>query len=924
MYNIQMLQDLIKLVKELQGKQAENSKTVPTSGALIAECEKDLGFPIPEILKQFWIEAGHFNYSNDYLTKGCTGCYTYTYLINNKQVKSLYNFLAGGIISKKEKFEGVLLTHREYFSYCVYVIACVDKKVKDKEESTIYYIDYKQRIGRFSFTDENIEEVLLPIVQVNEDATAYVNNRKVYWEEAKEIFDKLRPERDKIALVKTKNFLDIISKMKTADDAIRVISKVQESQIETLEKQLAYKIPQALKDFWLKTGVLKAYLILNHETYNSLSVYPAEKSFLTPNCNLYDFLEEVFKNKIELVEAYSEEKPYLNSCFWVYAMLQEIHYEMPYLEIFYIDALGNMDSIRFNNLAEAINLNPMLNSLITIKNKFSSFLQAGKGEVLEKIEKEKEKAEEERKCQLKKLKEQNENEITMKNFKEISYEEALKLLNIDRLFEAFNEYCEDEFDEDENDELDYFSDCTVYYADKDTVIEGNLKGSGAWSDIFIVNGNLTVNGKMTSNFYVTGNANFEVLEMTNYQICKGKETVKYLQYQFAEDHEVTNFSRKRHVSAPYYFSWFYSLEPLTFDKNTVIFALYDWDDQKNYKTNNPHIAWQNYFYVLKNELVYSYDYDYDDGFHYKISEIANTLQEGKSIFLDGFDVACLPFFQKGKDLFEENDFEYAFLFFKKTIELSPNFYLAYDYAGAALVNVKAYQQAFYYYEKGILKLPKSVYLSEIECLEQAVLCAFQLNEFEKAASILENAPEICEKSSFFLRLKGELFLHQNKITKAKEALEKSIELNNAFTNNWLLGLIYSQESDTKKAAEIYKIASAKSDKSQPYSEQQNLAYYYGNPTQVDWENKSIDTQKTNEKGQEYWTDFFNKKKAVIGYDDFESVIKKIPQEFRTKNMLDDALNFLYDGKKLVSGRIINLFAHISLDWGIPLAHTIYC
>lgn len=659
--------------------------------------------------------------------------------------------------------------------------------------------------------------------------------------------------------------------------------EVSEEDIRTLEDELHFPIPLELKTFYREKGSFYYWARgLKEEDTNlviSADLFKVDLDYNFHQFPLHDFLGSCIGDIEALGANFFTEKEYLNSCFAVYASIDEEIEGVRYMEYFYFDALGNYGSLRFEN-KEGQDLSNLIDELAARKGQYEAFMidRQAKIEQEEDAEREEEAVEEQRKLDY----------LEKHGLKAVTYQEALDLLGVEELFGYHDPYGDD--DEGEwVDEVYQEGDVDIFYAEGDVVVNGDFTIPEVWGGeliLIVVDGNLSVNGKMSYSYYVTGNAKFDFLWMNGRQECLGEEKVTYLQLETAEDHEVSLISKPRKVSAPYFFSWFYDLSAYEFSPKTCVYGLYSWYEQRYFSTENPYYLWQEPSFMLQPDLVWNLDYSGSDEFIINVDKVYQYLRQGKSIFIDGFDQKCLPYYRKGKALLSQEEYEAAFLHFKKVIELSPKFYLAYSNAALCLRKARAYAQAITYDKRGMDLLPDKVNFPAFACAEGAALSALILEDYDEALRIANRIIERSDENYYGFRLKAEALLAKGQLAAAKSLLLKSITLASAFTNHWLLGLIYHQEENLEKAEEHFLIAKQNNAKAQPYSKEQTLAYFYGENLTVNWEEKSLEDLTVVEKNQSYWNDFFTRKlekspSNAWAYD----FVQEIPEEFRTREML---------------------------------------
>ncbi len=662
---------------------------------------------------------------------------------------------------------------------------------------------------------------------------------------------------------------------------------VSEKDIQALEDELLFEIPMELKNFYREKGSFYYWARgLKEEDTNlviSADLFKLDLDYNLHQFPLHDFLSSCIRDAEALGPNFLKEKYYLNSCFAVYASIDEEIEGVRFMEYFYFDALGDYGSLRFEN-SEGQNLSDLINALVAKKGKYEDFMitRQAKLDQAEYAEREEETAEEGRRLAY----------LEKFQLKTVTYQEALHKLEVEQLFGYHDSYGDD--DEEWLDEVYTEGGVDIFYAEGDVVIDGDFdipEVRGGELVLIVVKGSLQVNGKMFYSYYVTEDARFDFLRMNGRQLCLGEEKVRCLQLAAAEDHEASLISKPRKVSAPYFFSWFYDLSAYEYSPETCVYGLYSWYEQRYYSTKNPYYLWQEPSFMPKPDLVWNLSTGSSDEFIINIDKVYQYLREGKDIFIDGFNKSCLPYYRKGKALLLDEEYESAFLHFKKVIELSPNFYLAYSNAALCLRKAKAYSQAFVYDKRGMELLPAKVTFPSYACAEGAGLSALILGNYEEALVIADRILARSNQNYYGFRLKAEALLAKGKSAAAKSLLLQSIALESAFTNHWLLGLIYYQEQDRTKAEEHFRIAKRNNAKAQPYSAYQSLSYFYGTNHTVDWESKSLEDLRPIVKDQTYWNDFFSRKLGktateAIGYD----FVQEIPVPFRTNHMLTRLLD----------------------------------
>lgn len=451
-------------------------------------------------------------------------------------------------------------------------------------------------------------------------------------------------------------------------------------------------------------------------------------------------------------------------------------------------------------------------------------------------------------------------------YKEMEYSEVLELLDVDQLFDDWDEDTVYGYDMEE----DYFEETgKIYVHEGDLHLSKNLNCPGG---MLVVVGNLTVEGVVEGCYYVTGDTTIDYLSLSSLQHTVGTETVRYMAVAWAEDDEALHKMRFRKINAPHFVSWFYDLECFDIGPDTVITALYSHDTLDFYKTKNTFLPWHNYALAFRSEYCYTAEAAHYDVLELNTRELYKAMKRGKPIWKDGVTEEGIRLVEEGMNVTGTEAKLESYHLYKQAIEVAPGYYLGYFRAGELLFDEQAYAQASEYFKKGIpLSSDRLAY--DYGCIGWAAMCEIRLGNYGEAVRIAKLARDT---DYFPLRVLGEALMLQGKMEEAKVALGKSVNGRSIFSNHWLLGLIYHLQGDSKKAKEEYNLASYYNKKARPYEEQQSLHYFYGENVTLDWDNKK--PMKV-EKDQAYWEAYFNEGEVT-----FDKLLA-VPEAFRTSEML---------------------------------------
>lgn len=699
------------------------------------------------------------------------------------------------------------------------------------------------------------------------------------------------------------------SLVKSDNEGLELVP-VTEENIEEMESAAGFQMPEAYVDFWLEKGSLFyskddficTVYCFNAEGPNGNNLH----SFLT-------FYQNFYRCKFKLLD---EERVFLSQCYWVLGMIingDEQH-------IFVSDPLGEVRSIHFpaplRNMGDEAFLQA-LSPILEAKNSLKSLMGSAAFQALLDKAKDNSNVEE----PVSETIEETQTSLEQYGIKAISYDELLTQLNVDHLFDYWEENADNCYADDYESEREYFEDHdAIYYYDGDLNIDGDLVCPDLHIDLLAVRGNMTIEGKIrfgygTTPYYVTGNTTIDYLQLGYFQKTVGLETVRYVAYAWGEDDEMIHTMPSRNINAPFFFSWYYDLYCFDFAPQTVITALYDWDKLTSYKTANTFLRWHDYAYAIRPDFYYDVTNRDHNNLSISTETIYKALKNNQPVLLEGVTPEGIKLTRESISLKEEGDIASAYRHCKEAITKAPDYYPAYYLAGKCLFDQKAYGQAMEMFAKGIPHTPEKV-AYEYDCMEQAALCAVRIGEYDKAIGWAKAALQKNESANFALRVLGEALICQNKPDEAKGYLEKSLEIRSFFTANWLLGLIYYFQGDQKNADKFYKAAEGNSSKAQPYTLHTDLHYLYGDPVTVDW-----DTQRpaSKVKDQAYWDQYFADMLAQYGPDLYNRTGKfpldwltakmsTIPEQYRTKDMLQSLLDHQTKGEYDVDGQVIRFFS----------------
>ena len=684
---------------------------------------------------------------------------------------------------------------------------------------------------------------------------------------------------------------------------------VTAENIAIMETAAGFPMPEDFVDHWLDKGsrffgkddFIFAMYCYNADGANGNDLY----SFLT-------FWQNYNGRSFDLLNA---ERNFLTKCCWVLGMIGSGNEML----IFVADPLGTVRAIHFTESLRNISeegfdqaVQPVLEAKASLKAFMSSetylALAEEQSNTAEDEEEDDNAAEEAETLAF----------LEKHNLKAVTYDEILAALSVDHLFDYWEEDADNDMANNYESERDYYDNFSggFYFCDGDLTINGNFDIPHRHIHLMVVRGNMTINGKVSADngYYVTGNTTVDYLALGEFQKTLGLETVRFVASAWGQDDEMVHTMPFRSINAPYFFSWFIDLACFEFAPDTLITVLYNYDSLSAYETENAILIWHEYAYAFNPNLHYRVDESHYDVLNMSTGSFYETLKAGKPVLQEGVTAEAIQLTRKGERLRKEGDTDGAYQCFKDAIAKGPGYYLAYFYAGKCLFDQKAFAQAKEWFAKGIPLTPENL-LYEIACFEQAALTAVRLGEYDQAITWAKAAVQKYPSAVFCLRIIGEALIYQNKPGEAKTYLEQSVNIASQFTNNWLLGLVYHLQGDEKAAEELYQTALQKNSKAQPYAHHKNLNYFYGDAVTLDWDTKRISATV---KDQAYWDQFFTDMLAKYGPDMYKRTGKfpsewlsaklvTIPEQYRSKNMLQTLLDHTTNGELDVDGQMISFF-----------------
>ena len=400
-----------------------------------------------------------------------------------------------------------------------------------------------------------------------------------------------------------------------------------------------------------------------------------------------------------------------------------------------------------------------------------------------------------------------------------------------------------------------------------------------------VDGNLDVDGYPSKLLYVSGDLHCDTISL-DYGwdgVVDGRIVARhYFVSLDAEDDEVMNDAPHLRVDTPFLFSWFYGIDNLDLQPETVIFILGDWDYCHNLALPNAVFPWHEVVHVLRQELVDHVDYKNYDGSAWSHSNIKRALKSGQNIFIDGFDIACIEYQKAGQDAMTLKDHRAAYLAYKKSASLSPAYYCAWLGMADALFQAGAYEQALQHYQEAATRFPsrQTGLLNRAANFgaRSAIRCRQLPLAIELASQSIKHNQELeydTEDRAHAYRFRAEAHYLSGHETEAFSDLETALSLDDRHVPaNWLMGLLHYRRGERALANKYHRNAADRnSDFSLTYDKADNTDFLAGDIIRVDWDTQDLASYALPVKDEVYWRAFMRNSDPMK--------IKQVPQALRS-------------------------------------------
>jgi tetratricopeptide (TPR) repeat protein len=402
-----------------------------------------------------------------------------------------------------------------------------------------------------------------------------------------------------------------------------------------------------------------------------------------------------------------------------------------------------------------------------------------------------------------------------------------------------------------------------------------------------VEGNLHVMGMPTHLLYVQGDLHCDYLSLDDsLLVVEGQVFVKFYASIYAEDDGAMREAPTLRITAPFLFAWFYQIDRLTLAPETIIFILGDSDYCDALSLPNLIFSWHRAVYVLKPQFADYVGDAYHDLACWNLDAISTALENGHSIFIDGFSVKAMQYQRDADELANQKNHRSAYLSYKKVADLFPAYYPAWYAMAEQLRAANAFSQALSHYQEAVKRFPEDQKGLLNYAAEYGALAAIRSKDFETAVGLATHALEHNQSErkasrSNAYRFRAEALYRMGRMPEAMADLDAALALNEHHaTANWLKGLLLYRAGETA-LAEKYRQIAANRDKAfdVSYDSADDSDFLVGKATSVDWDTVDISAFEPPAKDETYWRSFLRGSDAMQ--------IKRVPVQMRSTALCMD-------------------------------------
>ncbi len=414
-------------------------------------------------------------------------------------------------------------------------------------------------------------------------------------------------------------------------------------------------------------------------------------------------------------------------------------------------------------------------------------------------------------------------------------------------------------------------------ADRLIVVNGDLEIPG---DVDLDGRKAIVTGRLVCD---RANSLDRFLNRPKHSQWYGKVVARQYALFMGADDEVLHGGWRGTIDTPRLFSWFSDRRQTTLRRDTALFLMCP-----GYEFTTPEqdewYRWREDFFVLKPECVGAAENYYYDDPRWRFETIDRLLDAGESLYIDGYDPACLPVMREAHSYLGGGQHREALAYAKQAVEMSPRFCKAWELAGDCLFAADAFAQAVPYYERAVELFPsKHTALEDtgLDYLAWSLLHTGQLDRSIEAATVsidrTKHLPDYIDDEVRGLpyRIRGEAWLWRGELEKAKDDLLKACDLQLTVARQHLLALVYHTMGDEKNAQKHAQVETFGALETYP-----DLDDLVAGAVVVDWEQVTV-ADVAPVRDDSYWLDYL--KRRVYADSDVVDVVgfQAVPAEVLT-------------------------------------------
>ncbi|WP_157314844.1 tetratricopeptide repeat protein [Chitinibacter sp. GC72] len=397
------------------------------------------------------------------------------------------------------------------------------------------------------------------------------------------------------------------------------------------------------------------------------------------------------------------------------------------------------------------------------------------------------------------------------------------------------------------------------------------------------------NGYYSGQTWVTGDVQCDgvAISPTEQPTIGGNLTARHYAAFFGRDDEAIHRGFQGRVDTPHAFFWYHDWRNITLNDDTVLHIQCGCSDfvepdsprwffgHDDLLALHPTLFWAPSAWGNTQQTWY-------------FSALSSRMAAKESVYIEGFDPACLPLLTQARSHLKHQQCKEAFLHCKAAIALAADYQPAWLGAADALYKANALEQAIPYAQRAVALLPTQLRHVNNEASVILGLSLLRLGQWDAAIAVATTSIEDCQKHEkgnletcrVLFRVRGEAFLRRGDLEPARLDLLQASEMSYFGTLcHWLAGLAHYQLGSHDAAETLRQRSGEFAERSYEYEEYEELRgsdFYYARPTRVDWESQTLAEQPEEVRDTDYWLRYLQAQAF-----DSEKCFRAIPAEFLT-------------------------------------------